>query len=283
MKVRLLVLIGIALLGVAMLPFLKSRPSATAIDWKVDAKLAFEQASATDRNVLAYLNADWCGYCRKMEQTTFVDPDVISELADEFVWLNLNAEKDPEGIRLREKFGVEGFPVVLMLTPGEAEVDRVSGYRPPADFLQAVTTAATSGDSFSGLQEQAAADSSDADVYFRLAEKYIERGMTSEAEVSLRRVPDLDPKGELGHTDTALFLLARITSSTRRIEEAFAFVDKLQEGFPESEYIPDSQVVRAQALLYDGKKDEAMKVLAKFIEDHPDHELVPRIRMLMGL
>lgn len=283
MKVRLLVLIGIALLGAAMLPFLKSRPSATAIDWKFDARLAFEQASASDRSLLVYLNADWCGYCRRLEQTTFVDPDVISGLADEFVWLNLNAEKDPEGIRLREKFGVEGFPVVLVLTPEEAEVDRVSGYRPPADFLQAVTAAATSSDSFSGLRRQAAEDSSSADVYFRLAQKYIERGMTNEAEDSLRRVPELDPKGELGHTDTALFLLARIVSSSRRTEEAFSFLDTLQAGFPESEYIPDSQVVRAQALLYDGKKEEAMEILAKFVEEHPDHELVPRIRMLMGL
>lgn len=39
---------------------------------------------------------DWCGYCKKMDRTTFIDSSIVMYLNEHFYAIKLNAEKEKE-------------------------------------------------------------------------------------------------------------------------------------------------------------------------------------------
>ena len=136
MKSKLLFAFALVLLFLAVLPLF--RGSRGSIDWYSEPTLAFDEASKADQEILVFLYTDWCTYCKQMDQTTFKDPSVLSQMADNYVWLRLNAESDPEGIRMQREFFVSGFPTLLILDSSGQEIDRLQGFIPPSRFAREV-------------------------------------------------------------------------------------------------------------------------------------------------
>ncbi len=44
------------------------------------------------RPVLVFIHTDWCRYCQAMENTTFQDESVTTQLRQAYYWVSLNAE-----------------------------------------------------------------------------------------------------------------------------------------------------------------------------------------------
>lgn len=131
-----LVLLGVLVLGLALVPLFRGRPA--SLDWHHSYEPAFAEARTSQRAVMAFLYTDWCGYCRQMDSNTFTDPSVVEALGEAFVWLRLNPESDPDGARLQRLHGVNGYPTLLILDPEAREISRISGFVPADRFLEAV-------------------------------------------------------------------------------------------------------------------------------------------------
>jgi len=76
----------------------------------------------------------WCGYCKKMDQATFVSPDVISLSEQYFQAFKLNAESE-EGAPIAQKYGINGFPTVLVFDPNGELIAKNAGFLPPNNFI----------------------------------------------------------------------------------------------------------------------------------------------------
>jgi len=99
-------------------------------DLTVDQALA---AAKRDKKVVMIdFFTTWCLPCKKLDKTTWTDPEVQKWLADNTVALRLDAEKESE---LAKKHRIEGYPTMLFLTPDGTEIDRIFGYKEPKDFL----------------------------------------------------------------------------------------------------------------------------------------------------
>lgn len=132
MSTRWLVFFGALLVGLAVIPLTRSRTPGLA--WVSDPEEAFAEARASRRHVVAFLYTDWCGYCRRMDRTTFRDPGVVGELGDRLVWLRLNAENDVAGRRMALERRITGYPTVIVFAPSGEEISRIPGYLPPDRF-----------------------------------------------------------------------------------------------------------------------------------------------------
>ena len=76
--------------------------SATAqINWLTPEELAVAQEKEP-RKVLVDLYTDWCGWCKRMDQTTFADPTIISYVNENFYAVKFNGES-PETISFNGK------------------------------------------------------------------------------------------------------------------------------------------------------------------------------------
>ncbi len=280
MRSRNLVLGGMVVLALALLPFLRSRPP--ALQWHHTPESAFDAARSSGLNVLAFLYTDWCGYCRRMDRSTFVDPDVIRELGEAYVWLRLNAEKDPAGVRMQEDFGVGGYPTILILDPEGQEIDRVAGFVPPERFPEAVRARVESPSSLARIRQRLREDPSDVTGHFELASRLMERGMAEQASRHFRKVTELDSDNHSGRADAGWYFLAQAQAGTGRTEAALEALAQLRVRFPNSRFAQEAYLLEAEILLRQGDRRGARDLLARFLREHPEHQAADQVRDLLA-
>ncbi|HTV80053.1 MAG TPA: thioredoxin family protein [Steroidobacteraceae bacterium] len=86
---------------------------------------AFAAARAQHKPVFLYWGAKWCPPCHELKATVFSRPDFIQKLKL-FVPVYLDGD-DPGAQKWGEKFGVSGYPTVLVLNADQGELARISG------------------------------------------------------------------------------------------------------------------------------------------------------------
>ncbi len=77
------------------------------------------------KTVFLHFYADWCGFCRKMANTTFKDPALVRYLNENFMPIMVNTDKEPE---TASSYGVVGLPYTMFLTEQGAPIFSVPGY-----------------------------------------------------------------------------------------------------------------------------------------------------------
>ena len=98
------------------------------------------------RHVLVNFTAKWCGYCKKMNATTFRDPEVVRMLNEDFVSIKVDGESKKElnidGYKITERkltqaeYHVRGYPAYWFLKSDGQRLGVLPGYRTADDFLE---------------------------------------------------------------------------------------------------------------------------------------------------
>lgn len=83
--------------------------------------------------------AEWCEACKKMDVTTFVDPEVVDELTEgwELVKLDLTEGTEADDKHL-EFYGITGLPTLVLLRPGGGQEGKMNivGLQTPRELLE---------------------------------------------------------------------------------------------------------------------------------------------------
>ena len=100
--------------------------TAPAISWyHGSVESAFATAHAQNKPVFLYWGASWCPPCHELKATVFSRPDFIEKLKL-FVPVYLDGD-DAGAQKWGDKFGVSGYPTVLVLRADQSELARISG------------------------------------------------------------------------------------------------------------------------------------------------------------
>ncbi len=86
---------------------------------------AQKESPSPSKKLFLYFYADWCGYCRKMDQQTFVDPAVVAFINQHFLPVRVNSD---EQNKLAARYGVSGLPDLRFLTPQGEAIARWPGF-----------------------------------------------------------------------------------------------------------------------------------------------------------
>ncbi len=78
---------------------------------------------------------DWCGYCKKLDQTTFKDPKVVELMNTYFNAYKLNAEST-EGRPVAKALGVRGYPTMVIFNAEGEPVETIGGFVDGAKMAQ---------------------------------------------------------------------------------------------------------------------------------------------------
>ena len=132
--ITVMVLAAAAMLGCSRLGGGHASSGSSPVAWERNLARALTRASGEGKKVVMVdFYTDWCGWCKKLDETTLADPAVQASLR-QVVSVKLDAERD--GRADAERYGVEGFPTVLFLDSRGTEVARIPGYLPPGEFLE---------------------------------------------------------------------------------------------------------------------------------------------------
>ncbi|MCK4667452.1 thioredoxin fold domain-containing protein [Candidatus Dependentiae bacterium] len=101
------------------------------------------------KDVIFYFYTDNCGYCKKMENSTFSDRNVINKLKDEYITVKVDLNKENEIIVKGKSYkiddifkekGIKGIPAVVIYgyklkTKESKFYYHFIGYRDSFEFL----------------------------------------------------------------------------------------------------------------------------------------------------
>jgi thiol:disulfide interchange protein len=101
------------------------------VKWLASYDEAVRLAEDKHKPIMIDFYADWCGWCKRLDQDTYVDADVMSKATD-FISLKIDTDVEP-GIPSR--YRVQGLPTILFIDYTGKEIHRVVGYRHPRQFV----------------------------------------------------------------------------------------------------------------------------------------------------
>lgn len=132
--------IMVALTGLLLL--CGCNPDAVASDteglWQTDYAAALKQAAAENKYVLVdFSGSDWCGWCMRLDREVFSQPEFQDYAKENLILVLLDFPRSKpqtdalkeQNNKLAEKYGIQGFPTVLILDPQGKVIER-TGYQP---------------------------------------------------------------------------------------------------------------------------------------------------------
>ncbi len=116
------------------------------IHWLTSLDEAVALAEKQNKPIMIDFMAEWCPPCKKMEKTTFNQPDVI-EKAKSFVTLRIDVDEQAEVANKyhcnAEKYGGIGIPNILFMTHKEKRLKHIIGYQAPESLVAVMDSVLT--------------------------------------------------------------------------------------------------------------------------------------------
>ena len=85
-----------------------------------------EKARKEKKQIFVDVYTSWCGPCKQMTQTTFVDPEVATFFNEKFINVKVDMEKG-EGKELKDRYHVKAYPTLNFINAEGAMVHCVVG------------------------------------------------------------------------------------------------------------------------------------------------------------
>jgi len=94
MKTRNIIILSLAcLFSISAFAQKKIEEKATAIKWYSFEEAMNKNTQFPKKKIFVDVYTDWCGWCKKMDATTFSNPLIIDYMNDNFYAVKLNAER----------------------------------------------------------------------------------------------------------------------------------------------------------------------------------------------
>lgn len=245
-----------------------------SIVWEKSFELGLERAAIEGRLIMVDFWTTWCGWCRRLDRTTYADSTVI-ERCRNLVCIKVDGDKRKD---IARKFRVRSYPTILFLQPDGSPIDAFRGFRPPKKFLP-VLDAITDRSAEEYVLRQRLKDHPDlVDIRHDLALLLLQKGTLGESvahfdtlSAQKKRIPE-----DLRHI--VLLDRGRALHAAGRYKEARKQLEKVRKKLKGSERHAEALYLLAEASLASGKTKNAKKWFRKLLEVNPEGWLAEQSR-----
>jgi thioredoxin-related protein len=252
---RLLVLMLMMMLLVGERPPSVGQERPPRVDWLEDYSLALEEAVLTRRPILLTFTATWCGWCRKLEGTTFRHPS-FAEVARQFVPVRVDGDREKG---LRGLFRVTGYPTTVVLSRAGREITRIRGYRPPDAFVRTLRLSLDRREPVEAVRREAERRPGDPQAQYALGDVLLAMGDYEGAREAFEAVLSLGEAGTGDLADDALLDMALTYLYNYDFVGSIPVLEEYLTRFPRSERRDQGLFFHGVALVRVGRVEEGLR------------------------
>ncbi len=229
---------------------------AGGISWRKSLDVALGEAKSTNRLIMVFYYVDYCDWCEKMKATTFASSKVASKTRG-LIPVMVKASRN-DG--MERKYGLQGFPSVLLLQPDGSKWGDMFGYIPPSLFADELGKFTSAWEDWPEIQEEYRENPSDGEVNARMAWVYGIRRMEDSALSHLNRAKRTSYQGP--YLARAHNMIGDIYQLSERTEKAIPYFKRALELTSDPEIKSYSLVSLASCCRAIGKYED-MRTYAK--------------------
>ncbi|MCJ7507533.1 MAG: thioredoxin fold domain-containing protein [candidate division Zixibacteria bacterium] len=238
------------------------------IGWVYKLEEGKQLAQKEHKGLIVEFFKDDCPWCKRMDDSTFVVENV-RKLNWNYVFVKIDGKAETT---LVSQYGITGYPTSIVFSSPDKELDRIIGYLPADSFEIYVRNYEKGIRTLAYYEKKVAADSSNVELIYELAEKYKWHNRPQEALAYFYKIVALDPPNVKKFSDRAVYEAADLYFRNKDYKGALGEFGNLMEKYPDSEYKLDAELMVAYCYGKLDNKTTALGLYKKFLKEHPGKE-----------
>ncbi len=264
-------------LAPALVLLVAGAPATKGVRWQRDFDAAQRAARHDQKPLMVDFFASWCGWCKRLDQSTYVDPEVV-RLSEDFVAVKVDTEGRSRETALAARYDVASLPTILFLSPGGNVLLRVDGYQGPGAFPETMLRARALAVRVMALEKALRDDADDGAALTALAQHLFEREDSAGSRELLPRAIKHDQALPTPDRKRNRLYLAMLQREERRYSQAEALLLEALRLKPADASDAKLLFMLARTYLDWGHEQNARRMLLTLIEEHPRTPLAQKAR-----
>ena len=251
-----------------------------AIRWEHRFEDAVKKARAAKKPIMIDFWADWCSWCHRLDQTTYVDP-VVVKMSDDFIALKIDTEGARKNQEIALRYNVATLPTITFITPGGRQILTLKGFQGPGQFPRTMETARDAAVRIMAWEAALERDPKNPAALFGLGVHLFEQEYYEDSRALLYRAAALDGHRPVKDRKQARMLIGIIQNYDKKYAEGETILKEALGLRPVTEYDPKMLFVLARLYVAWNKKDAARGALRTLLHEHADSSVTGKARDLL--
>jgi thioredoxin-like negative regulator of GroEL len=254
-----------------------SSPVPVAIKWEKSFEEALKKAKKAGKPIIVDFWADWCGWCHRLDRTTYADP-FVARKAQDFVAVKVNTEGSRKELDVALKYHVASLPTIVFLSPEGRQVGRLNGFQGPGQFPRTLDTAMAAARAVISWEEALARNPDDPGAYLALGNHLFEQEYFEDSRDMLKKAVARDSEAGPDEKRQARMLLAMIEHVSRNFSEAEKLLKEALTLQPDPDDQPKLLFVLGRTQVSSGQKAEGMATFEVIVREFPQSPVAAKAR-----
>jgi thioredoxin-like negative regulator of GroEL len=245
------------------------------IRWERNFEEAMKRARLAGKPLMIDFWANWCGWCHRLDQTTYVDP-TVTKLAEDFVPVKVNTEGGMKDEQIARRYGVSSLPTIAFVSPSGRPLMRLTGFQGPGQFPKTLEVAKQMAIRVMAMEEALQKNPRDSVALGGMGVHLFEQESYDESRQFLDKALRHDADRPAEERKRTRMMLGAIHQYDSRLAEAEVLFKEALQIKPASDVDARVMYLLGKTYLAWGRQGEGRAMMQRVVSEYPSSSVAQK-------